>query len=114
LKFKHLYHIIFSLGFLVGFTFLNAQNYHVEQLTVRDGLPNSGILAIYKDSRGLLWIGTQASLCTYDGKDFLVVKTQDGTMLSRIASITEDSQGNMWFGHIISASLYAAMTDRKE
>lgn len=37
------------------------------RLTNRDGLSNSHINAIIRDSKGYVWFGTQAGLARYDG-----------------------------------------------
>jgi len=75
-----------------------AQDFFVRQFTVSDGLPASGIQSLFKDSKGLLWIGTNAALCTYDGKQFTTILTPEGKTLDQVWSITEDPHGNMWFG----------------
>lgn len=77
---------------------LVAQNFTTRNYTAQDGLPSSAIRCIYKDSRGLLWIGNDGALCTYDGKSFSIIKTQEGKTLNQIWSITEDRQGCLWFG----------------
>jgi len=74
------------------------QTYSTRNYTVYDGLPSSAIRCIYKDSHGLLWIGNDASLCTFDGKAFQIVKTTQGKTINQVWSIAEDDQGNMWFG----------------
>ena len=53
---------------------LSAQDYPGRQYTMRDGLPGMTIRCIHKDSRGLLWIGTDAGLCTYDGRAFRIIR----------------------------------------
>jgi len=46
----------------------------------------------------LLWIGTDAGLCTYDGKSFRLLKPSDGMTANQVWSIAEDEEQNMWFG----------------
>ena len=77
---------------------LPAQNYPTRHYTMRDGLPSMGIRCIYKDSRGLLWIGTDAGLCSFDGQSFRIYKPNEGMTASQVWAITEDDEGNMWFG----------------
>lgn len=50
----------------------HASPYDVEfgHVGIRDGLSNSQINTIFKDSRGYVWIGTQSGLCRYDGYRF--------------------------------------------
>ena len=35
------------------------QEFYSKNLTTIDGLPNNSIYSIYKDTRGILWIGTE-------------------------------------------------------
>ena len=77
---------------------LFAQNYPTRHFTMRDGLPSMAIRCIYKDKRGLMWIGTDAGLCSFDGKSFRIFKPSEGMAANQIWAITEDEQGNLWFG----------------
>lgn len=84
--------------FLVLPLFSLAQKYYSTNFTVNEGLPSNSINAIFKDSRGQLWIGTDAGLCNFDGKIFKVYSTSDGLVGNNIFSITEDKEGNLWLG----------------
>ncbi len=57
-----------------------------------------GVRKIFKDSRGLLWLGTEAGLCTFDGKTFRTLLPSEGMTANQIWSIAEDDDGNLWFG----------------
>ena len=65
-------------------------------MTIEDGLPSNSVQDIFKDSRGYMWIGTEAGLCRYDGVNFKIYTTVDGLPGNRIWSITEDATGNLW------------------
>src|SRR5512143_493554 len=73
-----------------------------EHLTIQDGLSQSAGLAIFQDSRGFLWIGTQDGLNRYDGYSFTVFKhdTENAASISHnsILSIAEDRDGFLWIG----------------
>jgi PAS domain S-box-containing protein len=73
-----------------------------EHLTIEEGLSQNAGLAIFQDSRGFLWIGTQDGLNRYDGYTFHIFKhnAEDLTSLSHnsILSITEDKDGSLWVG----------------
>ena len=43
-----------------------------EHLTIEDGLSQNAGLAIFQDSRGFLWVGSQDGLNRYDGYTFKV------------------------------------------
>ncbi len=80
---------------------LPSQTYPTRQYTTRNGLPSMDVQCIFKDSRGLLWIGTASGLCTYDGKSFQTIKASQGMTANEITAIAEDGFGNMWFGSYI-------------
>ncbi|MBK9600612.1 MAG: hypothetical protein IPO36_02035 [Anaerolineales bacterium] len=73
-----------------------------EHLTIEDGLSQNAGLAIFQDSRGYLWIGTQDGLNRYDGYGFKIYKhdPDDPNSLSHnsILSMGEDKNGSLWIG----------------
>ena len=75
-----------------------AQKYYSQNYTINEGLPSNSINAIYKDSRGLMWIATDAGLCSFDGKAFKIYNTTEGLASNNISSINEDKEGNLWIG----------------
>lgn len=77
--------------------FVDAQIYYSKSITSNEGLPDNAIRAIFKDSRGFLWIGTDGGLCKWDGSGFKKYNTLDGLAGNKIWWIDEDSSGNLWF-----------------
>ncbi len=73
-----------------------AQTMPSTNITINDGLPSNTIRCIYKDRRGLLWIGTDAGLCCYDGLNYKVFNETNGLTHDKIWSIVEDEQNNLW------------------
>ena len=73
-----------------------------EHLTIEDGLSQNAGLAIFQDSQGFLWVGTQDGLNRYDGYIFKAFKhdPEDPGSISHnsILSITEDNEGYLWVG----------------
>jgi len=73
-----------------------------EHLTIEDGLSQNAGLAIFQDSRGYLWIGSQDGLNRYDGYSFKIFKhdPDDPNSLSHnsILAMTEDTDGSLWIG----------------
>ncbi|MEN9571430.1 MAG: hypothetical protein RL172_2661 [Bacteroidota bacterium] len=47
-----------------------AQEYSFTRYTAANGLPSSECIALAKDDKGFLWIGTVAGVCRYDGYQF--------------------------------------------
>lgn len=73
-----------------------------ERVTIEDGLSQNAGLAIFQDSRGYLWIGTQDGLNRYDGYEFKIFKhdPDDPSSLSHnsIIAMGEDGNGSLWIG----------------
>ena len=65
-------------------------------LTTADGLTSNQVSAIYRDSRGFLWVGTEEGLDRYDAYRFCSFTAQDGLPGLRIGSLAEDTQGRIW------------------
>jgi ligand-binding sensor domain-containing protein len=66
--------------------------------TLNDGLPSNNTRALLKDSRGVMWVGTDAGLVTYDGQNFTPYPLPDYIEQKKIWAIEEDPDGNLWFG----------------
>ena len=73
-----------------------------EHFNIEDGLSQNAGLAIFQDSRGYLWIGSQDGLNRYDGYSFKIFKhdPEDPGSISHnsILSIAEDADGALWVG----------------
>ncbi len=77
-------------------------DYSFNHITVKEGLSQSTVLSIYKDSKGFMWFGTRTGLNRYDGKDFKVFLQDPTDSISLnfgfFLSISEDSLSNLWVG----------------
>lgn len=77
---------------------------HVDKYELKDGLSNRQVNAVYKDSRGLLWVGTHYGLNSYDGYGFkFYTKERDGLPFNDINKILEDDTGNLMLMGITTA-----------
>ncbi|HEX7846296.1 MAG TPA: histidine kinase [Chitinophagaceae bacterium] len=68
-------------------------------LKEKDGLSDNIINCFFKDSRGILWIGTYNGFNSFDGSNFFVYKKRKGTnsMANEVVhSLCEDKHGNIW------------------
>jgi ligand-binding sensor domain-containing protein/two-component sensor histidine kinase len=92
-----------------GLLFPTRANYTVDdylfrQLTIREGLSQSGILSIIQDSKGYLWFGTGNGLNKFDGYRFTIYLNDpyDSVSLSDngISALFEDKEGNLWIGTV--------------
>ena len=85
------------LPFLLFFlTTVVSQTLPSRNITVNDGLPSNGIKCFFKDSRGLMWIGTEAGLCSYDGSSYKIYNETNGLKYSGVWAIAEDKDHNLW------------------
>ena len=69
---------------------------------VKNGLSQNSVHAITRDKDGLVWIGTQDGLNSFDGSQFTSYKhnAEDSTSISDqfVLAIKEDAIGNLWVG----------------
>lgn len=69
-------------------------------ITIEDGLSQSTVDAMYQDSRGYIWIGTNDGLNRYNGYEFKHYKNdkydKNSLINNYIIDITEDKNGDMW------------------
>jgi len=67
-------------------------------LTPEDGLPNTDITAIGRDSDGALWLGIwrRGGVSRYDGKGFINFTTHDGLLTSAVKDLHWDADGALW------------------
>lgn len=90
LKFSLLFYLTWSC------TFLSAQRFPSVHLTIKDGLPSNAVYCVLKDSRGIIWIGTDAGLVKYDGFQLKTFTKKNGLAGNFIRDIKEDKFGNLW------------------
>jgi ligand-binding sensor domain-containing protein len=82
---------------------LHAQsNYRFIGYNVSNGLSQNSVHCIYQDSDGMLWLGTQDGLNSFDGRNFKHYKynAADSTTISDqfVLTIAEDAKGLLWVG----------------
>jgi len=76
---------------------LRSQRPPFKEFNIDNGLPSNTVRCVFKDTKGLIWIGTQSGLVRYDGKNFFVFDESTGLAANEVWSITEDGFGNLWF-----------------
>ena len=72
----------------------------VTSISRRYDLPDDVINAIFEDSKGTIWIGTEGGIsCFYNGK-FTNYSTKNSALLENSCYfLLEDQQGKLWIGH---------------
>ena len=85
--------------------------FYIQHYDNRNGLSNSSINKLFKDSDNLLWVATWDGLNMYDGSAFHVFNYSKENDFKSIGSnviqnITEDKRGNIWISTIEGISRY--------
>ncbi len=66
------------------------------QLSLREGLPQSQVTAVFQDHRGFLWVGTNAGgVARLGANGFQAFGAAQGLMARQVSSICEDSDGSI-------------------
>ncbi len=99
--------IIIYIIYFLSIVNSNAQfkDFKFRNLNVDDGLSNSWVTSIYKDSEGYMWFGTEnTGVNKFDGYNFTIFKNnprnKNSLNSNKITLIYEDGNNNLW----ISAS----------
>ncbi|RNL82402.1 hybrid sensor histidine kinase/response regulator [Sinomicrobium pectinilyticum] len=91
---------ILVMGLMATIRTTGQSPYIFHHLTTGDGLSNSHVGAVLKDSYGFLWVGTASGLNRYDGygfKTYTARPGEPGTMsANNIWGLQEDGLGNIW------------------
>ena len=98
----HLKTVLAFLFFILA-SVLHAQPQHTLRFyTVREGLSQNSVTALFRDSKGFLWVGSQDGLNRFDGVEFTRFRhdSDDETTISDqyITFIFEDIYGLLWIG----------------
>lgn len=68
----------------------------VQKYTTENGLAGRFANYTFKDSRGIIWIGTQHGLHRFDGRDFKIFDEEQGLPFPEVMEIYEDTEGYLW------------------
>jgi ligand-binding sensor domain-containing protein len=73
---------------------------------VSSGLPSNEIYNLRQDTKGFLWIGTDAGLVRYDGNVFFLLNNPNSRGVS-VSGLKEDREGKIWFNNFSGQIFYA-------
>ena len=88
------------------------------RLDTRNGLSNSQVNCVFRDSHGYIWIGTSYGLNRYDGyrvKAFFSSMRDTTTMRDNYTDqIMEDAEGRLWLKQGMNYCVYDPVTEKFE
>ncbi|MCW3102166.1 MAG: signal transduction histidine kinase, LytS [Bacteroidetes bacterium] len=90
---------------------LYGQKFYLTNISTDDGLPSSETYETLQDSKGYIWITTDAGLCRFDGKNITTFTTKDGISENVVFRIREDSKGRVWFSTLSGYFFYYDYSD---
>lgn len=86
------------------------------RLDTRDGLANSQVNCMIRDSHGFMWLATPFGLCRYDGyrfRNFYSYERDTTTLRSnRVDEVQEDFYGRLWLDHGMNYSVLDPLTEK--
>jgi len=101
IKHSRLYLSILLL-FLIGTSYSQSKRFHIENLSINDGLSQNEVTTICEDDYGFMWFGTRGGLNRFDGYKFKQYKPNREKSTSilnpSIERITKDKDGNILIG----------------
>jgi len=87
--------VIFILIIFFNHSPIFASNFRFTSITTDNGLSNNTINAIYKDSTGFIWLGTQNGLNRFDG---INIENYPDFNNETVFTICETDSVNLWVG----------------
>jgi len=101
---------ILILFLVVSLQMAGQPSYIFHHLSTDEGLSNSNVRTILKDSYGFLWIGTESGLNRYDGYGFKVYTERpagnNSLWPNNILGLQEDGLGNIWISSLLGYTVY--------
>ena len=92
------YLLLFSI--CASFSPATAQRYFFENISNQQGLPAVKVYCAAQSPDGIIWVGTESGLASYDGISVVDHGTADGTASGGVFSVLADRDGNVWAGHL--------------
>ena len=79
---------------------LSAQRYYFENISVAQGLPATKVYCALQDSTGLVWLGTESGLASFDGTNVVAFGPNEGMAQGGVRSLFLDKDKRLWCGHL--------------
>jgi ligand-binding sensor domain-containing protein/anti-sigma regulatory factor (Ser/Thr protein kinase) len=86
-----------------------AQEYSFIAYSLKEGLGQSQVRALYQDSRGYIWAGTLGGVSRFDGRKFVNYDREQGLLNNQINCILELKNGSIALGSVGGISILNAI-----
>lgn len=90
--------LLCCLGLLFGLNLVEAQNHAFTLYNEKHGLPSGFVTNVFKDSRGIIWLGTTNGLCRFDGRNFVTYDLKNGIPDFHVKYLEEHTDGRLIVG----------------
>lgn len=109
-------HIFTILGLIIICSYSTAQPYDIKNLSRIDGLSNDFITDIAQDGQGFVWIGTQAGLSRFDGKNFTSYNALNSELHNSAINklLYDEEDDKLWIGTNLHLSILDCSTMKFE
>ncbi|WP_225874828.1 ligand-binding sensor domain-containing protein [Pedobacter hiemivivus] len=74
-----------------------SQTTNLQHFSTKNGLPSNNCYYTLQDSKGYIWVATDAGVSRFDGKIFENFSIDDGLPDNQILQLKEDKSGRIWF-----------------
>lgn len=90
--------LLTAVMLLLAFSFsAYSQNTYLQHFSTKNGLPSNNCYYTLQDSKGYIWVATDAGVSRFDGKIFENFSIDDGLPDNQILQLKEDKSGKIWF-----------------
>jgi signal transduction histidine kinase/ligand-binding sensor domain-containing protein len=86
-------------GDLTGLIMIDESKHTIEKIGLKEGLPETDLFNLYKDSHGMIWIGTiKSGLILFDPHTRIMryLNKTSGLSSNRVTQVIEDPSGKFW------------------
>ncbi|MEF9950760.1 MAG: two-component regulator propeller domain-containing protein, partial [Mucinivorans sp.] len=97
-----------------GATHAAPASYYFKQISIEEGLTHPRVQAIFMDNKGILWIGTQSGLNSFDHynlRRYYRQPSPGGLPSSFIRAINQDASGALWVSTSAGTVIYNSVQD---
>ncbi len=95
--------LLFFISYIIT---CKAQSAGYTAFTVNDGLPSNYIYRCIEDSKGFLWVATDAGMARFDGKRFQVFSMQQGLPDNEVLAVVKEVNGRIWVNSFKQSPAY--------